>query len=273
MKKRVIFGLAVFLFIPIVVNAAIIGGPETQGKGKFGIGVESECIFKRELKIKDHPFAQDAAEFIDEKSAKIEDMYRALAKIAYGVLDALDVYLKVGVARSAIDTKYTTGPSSNNHESGKLDFIEPGALAYGLGLKYKYDLSDDWSVGLDNQYMRHKNSFKAKQPFTLYNGAGAVTGIGYDSMCGRITTQEWQSALYIAKKINNFTPYVGGKYVYLRIDGKITTSLTTSMEFNTKHNFGLFAGLGYNLNSNIRLNIEGSYLDETAVGFGVNYRF
>ena len=273
MRRWLAVLLGIVLFFPSAAKAVSIGGADTQGKGKLSIGAESEYVTDRDLKIKSYPFVPDAGQAFDSITGGIDSMFRDTIKASYGIFDFLDIYLKVGWAKSNINTDYTTNPNWSNHEAGSIDFKEPGALAYGLGFKGKHELRDGWFIGADVQYIRQRSSFKCEQPFSTYNGSGVRTSVGSDSMRGKMIFQEWQFAPYLAKKINNFTPYLGGTYTKLRINGKVTTSQTNSLEFKNKQNAGVFAGLDYDLTKNIRLNLEGRFIDETGGSIATTYRF
>jgi opacity protein-like surface antigen len=46
-----------------------------------------------------------------------------------------------------------------------------------------------------------------------------------------------------------------------------------TIRFKTKNSVGPFVGLDYKFNDNLSLNLEGRFIDETAVSFSANYKF
>ena len=82
-KKVVDSGFSDFLFCcpPVAIYAASIGGAETQGKEKVGVGIDQE-FSSRDLK------RQSGLEGVGS-GIEIKNMSRTMAKISYGLLDNL----------------------------------------------------------------------------------------------------------------------------------------------------------------------------------------
>ena len=105
-----------------------------------------------------------------------------MVKANYGVLDNLDIYVKLGTADFK-GTAVSTEPGEEWHDT----FEGKNAFAYGFGAKGTYNLNDDWFIGADLQYLRHKNKFKS-------SGFNALDPTETDSGHGTDTFQEWQVA-------------------------------------------------------------------------------
>ena len=118
MKKLILLGLVVVLCLPVAVYAASIGGAETQGQGKFSIGRDQEFVFDKDMKdvITDEGYAYDGTLTIltgDEpfdlnlsgvvsdykNKINIDNMSRTMIKLSYGVLDHLDIFVRLGEAK------------------------------------------------------------------------------------------------------------------------------------------------------------------------------
>lgn len=224
--------LAIFLCLPLAIYAASIGGAETQGKEKVGVGVDQEFVFDRDL---GH---QSGLEGVGS-GIEIKNMSRTMAKISYGLLDNLDIYTKLGTADVKIKGPAFTAKTSN-------------AFAWAIGAKGTHKLTEDWFLGADVQYLRHRHSAD-------FNFSGS----DWD---GRLLFQEWQVAPYVGiEKIGNFTPYLGVAYSDLRARGAV--------KLKAEDNFGMFVGSSYKINDRLFLNTEGRFIDETAMSFGCTYRF
>jgi opacity protein-like surface antigen len=226
--------------------SASVGGAETQGRNKIGVGVDQEFIFDRDLKY------QSGLENVESAKIEIDSMYRTMGKISYGLLDNLDLYVKLGTA----DAKVKGPMTFTTVEGGTYTANTSNAFAWGLGVKGNYEFAEDWLLGADVQYLRHRHS--------------ADFSWGENSWDGKLLFQEWQVAPYLAKRIGNFTPYAGVKYSDLRVDHKDADG---KVKFKADDNFGMFVGTGYKLNDRISLNVEGRFIDETAMSFDATYRF
>jgi opacity protein-like surface antigen len=258
MTKLIILSLASLLCLPVASYAASIGGAETQGQGKLAIGKDGELVFSRDLKYHKSDWIGPGREL---KNIEIDKMYRTMSKISYGVIDKLDIYVRLGAANFDAEAKQYRNGTYN----GKIDTDGKYAFAYGFGLKGMHNFEDGWLVGLDLQFLSHKNRYK-------WNWAGKDDY--KESGSGKMTVYEWHVAPYVAKKIGNLTPYVGGKYSDLRIKEKHSEGSSPGWtKIKANDNFGLFAGLDINMMKHLMLNVEGRFIDETAMSLNVSYRF
>lgn len=263
MRKLLVLSLAMFLSLSLTaVYAASIGEVETQGKGKVGIGLDEEWMFDRDLKFDKASWGDLDSE--SEYTVGIDSMYRTMARVSYGLLDNLDIYTKLGTADFKITDTYTEpGEAWKDTVKGK------NAFAYGFGIKGTYDLKDDWFIGADLQYLRHENKYNG-------NGYDELAPADIDSWHGKMTFQEWQIAPYIAKKIGDFVPYLGVKYSDLRIKETLIDDDDGDedwMKLKADDNVGVFIGADYKVNDNWKLNLEGRFIDETAMSCGATYKF
>jgi len=253
-----------------IVNAGSIGSPETQGKGKIAVTSDNSFIFGRYFKfIK----ASNIDPYPDEniEGADIERGYQVMLKTSYGLLDNLDVYVKLGWADYKIDSIF-----QGTRETGKYSFPfvmnTDSDFAYGLGVKGNYEFKPSWLVGYDLQYLRSKHDmYLTKKRTTEPTGAFKST-----------VMQEWHVAVSLAKKIKSFIPYVGVRYSDARFETKgIEDQLVWgadmawiyNIKYKAKDNVGVFLGTDYNLTKNLSFNIEGRFIDETAMSLGATYKF
>jgi hypothetical protein len=72
--------------------------------------------------------------------------------------------------------------------------------------------------------------------------------------------------LGVTKELDRFIPYVGVKYS----DAKLTSGEPKEV---ADENVGVFVGTDFSITDSLVLNVEGRFVDETAVSFGVTYEF
>jgi len=294
-KKILAVGLMAVLFFPVLVYASSIGGAETQGQGKISVGYDGEYIFDRDFKEKKGSYVSDISDEytmdVEWKTAvEIDEMYRNMVKISYGVLDNLDIYVKLGTADLELKQTYTESGSIPDAEwagvleKGTSKMNADTAFAYGIGAKGTLPLSETLFLGCDIQYIRHKNDFTEKDSWTeySYDDEGNLTSEEEYSAdyTGDLTFQEWQVAPYVAAKLGNFVPYLGVKYSgavtkikYASVSGDDDDYPEDNVKDRADDHVGVFVGTDFKITENWKLNVEGRFVDETAVSMGLNYKF
>lgn len=256
MKKLFFLSLIALICLPAAVYAASIGGADTQGQGKFGISLDQEVVFDKDLEISETSFTLGPNEEI--KDVVIDKMYRTMVKTSYGLSDDFDIYLKLGIADlDAEENFYFNGECVAEGEH-----IGRNAFAYGFGFKGKHDLANDYLMGVDLQWLRHKNK---------YTHTWVIIGGIEETYTGKATIEEWHIAPYVAKRIENYIPYIGVKYSDLK--AKLKDNTGDQVELEADNNFGVFLGTDYTIDDNWSLNFETRFIDETAISFGGAYRF
>ena len=256
MKKLIFLSLIALICLPAAAYAASIGGADTQGQGKFGISLDQEFVFDKDLEISGTSFTLAPNEEI--KDVAIDKMYRTMVKTSYGLSDDFDIYLKLGIADlDAEENFYLDGECIAEGEH-----IGRNALAYGFGFKGKHDLENNYLIGVDLQWLRHKNKYSHK-----WNIIGGIE----ETSTGKATIEEYHIAPYVAKRIENYIPYIGVKYSDLK--AKLKDNEGDQVELEADNNFGIFIGTDYQVALNWSLNFETRFIDETAISFGGAYRF
>lgn len=259
--RKMILALALALCIPPASYAASIGGAETQGKNKIAVGFDSAFIFDRDLKFKS---ASGLGATQEVKDINIDKGNQQLFKASYGILDWLDIYTKLGVSQYDVDADVHIGGAKSRTDKikAKTDF------AYGFGLKGAYPIKNNWILGIDAQYLRSKHEAKVTET-TIATGAEVSTT--FDST----VVQEWHVAPYIGYKLGNFIPYLGVRYSDMRLNMKkpAAAGWTDNHKYEADGNVGVFVGTDYKIGEHWKLNLEGRFVDETAMSFGASYRF
>lgn len=264
MKKYPIFFLIWMLVLTVIpAQADSIGSPETQGKGKIAVGIDWSYIFNRDL---DYEKSSRPAgnENYNPKDFKISRGDNTAVKISYGLFDFLDIYAKLGVANYSLKGDVFAGDTKTVIEN----LTARNAFLYGGGFKLAYPLNHGWIIGCDAQFVtsNHKLDFRSVNLTTE-----AVSTAQYADCI----MQEWHLAPSIAKKIGRFTPYLGARYSGFRMNQKNPNDPKRwdNLIFSASRNAGVFTGIDWELAKDFKFNIEGRFIDETAISLGAAYRF
>ena len=247
----------------VSARAASVGSPKTQGQGKVAAAAEWSYIFDRDLDFikATRPPGHDNDKPIN---FRIDKGYNLVGKISYGLFNVMDIYIKLGIANYNLKGDVFVGDVKKVEE--KLS--ARNAFLYGGGFKLAYELKDGWIAGCDAQYLTsdHELDFRATSI-----PSGAVTSAKYYDCW----IQEWHAAPYIAKKIADFTPYVGGRYSDLRLSQRKPNDPRRwdNLIFNADYNIGVFTGIDWNPGNSFKLNVEGRFVDETAMSVSGAYGF
>lgn len=193
-------------------------------------------------------------------------MYRPMLNIAFGVFDFLDVYVNLGGAD--YEFKSDIYDPSTGALNGRLEAKTKWGFAYGAGLKATYTFKNgpvkDLIIGADVQYLRHKQTYEDKLT--------DISTFEEFTSRGKATLQEWQVGSFMGYKISKFTPYIGVKYSDVRLEFKADDADYEST-FKADDKVGGFAGLTYEMTPQLKLNLEGRFIEETGMTFNLIFRF
>ncbi len=283
LKRLVLLSLATLLCLPLAVYAIGIGGVETQGEGKVGIGVVQEFVFERDLEDKSVELRVTTpgglAPATGTTRSKVDEMSRTMLKTSYGLTDNVDMYIKLGVASFDSEHRgsgtWRLGAATGRWvESVKIEGDD--TLAYGIGMKVTQPLENGWLVGLNVQHLRHDHDTRRTGSQRVYNAAGVlVFSETFTPRKGEMRIQETQVAPYIAKELGmggSFIPYFG--VVYSELRGRYKENGIRERH-KADDNFGVFLGADYKIGLDTLLNVEARLidLDQTALSLGATHKF
>jgi hypothetical protein len=257
MKKLILLCVAVFLCTPFSVYAISIGDPKTNGQFKFGIGLDQEFLFDRDLDHKSIKPPLAAGQVLVDN--KITELSRTMITGSFGIFDFLDIYVKLG----AVDYEFESDSFTLGTFDGDIHGESERGFAYGGGLKGAYTFKNGLLIGGDLQYVRQKQD--ARVTFTAPGGAGVTD-------TGKVTLEEWHVAPFVGLKIGDFIPYAGVKYSDLKLKARGEIFIQES-KLEADDHLGTFIGLTYGGIDKLKLYLEGRFIDETAFSFGLTYRF
>ena len=258
-KKSLGLGLMCMVFVAGTAFAAPVRLPSNTGKtsavlgemagGKVLIGLGGEYDYVNKMKLK------ESTELNYNSAAGLLSLTYDKKYSVYGSFGAvLDAEIK--------------GTESNGLES-KLGF--DSAFMWGVGAngviveKDGYQLFADASYSttgdMDINRMSLGNMIIAKDDFP---GNLSFTG----------TFQEWQAALGVSKDFEWFKPYAGAKYSDTRFTMNITQyGESDSSYINNRNKFGAFVGATVTPVKGVGLNLQGRFIDETAVMGSATFQF
>ncbi|MFA5393832.1 MAG: hypothetical protein WC338_05160 [Candidatus Ratteibacteria bacterium] len=275
MRKIVLVGLVLFVgMFGVSKNAycAGISGATPQEQGTFSIGLEQDYIFDRDLQNQDVSYFEGPAELSGTLKYKVKDLGRTMVKVGYQMSKNLNVYAKLGATNSGgklvstVDGTWTDGVDNGTFD-GKEEDKGNSAFAGGMGLKLTFPLKNNWIIGTDAQYLIHQNDFSGKATLRVYDDLGNLIGEESGSTIGSATIYEWHIAPFVAKSFGKFVPYAGVKYSDMQVKSEGMETL------KAKNNLGVFVGADFNLSKNFSLNLEGRFVDESAMSITAVFTF
>jgi opacity protein-like surface antigen len=272
MKKIMLTGLilAVVVVFGTVRSAYCASDSETQ-TGRLSIGLEEDYIFDRDMEHGDISMPTDVT--IVKKKMEVKDLGMTMLHAGYQVSPNLNVYANLGVTNGngGFDMK-SNGTWTGGTFTEKENYEEDNSFAWGAGLKLCFPLGNNWIFGADAKYLEHENDYSGKRSVRFFDSGGTLLpGLSVNDSSnkwGSATISEWHVAPFIARDFGVFVPYIGVKYSDLHIDMKESSDALIA-----KDNWGAFVGADFKFNKNFSLNLEGRFIDETAMSLAAVFTF
>lgn len=96
-------------------------------------------------------------------------------------------------------------------------------------------------------------------------------GKNVDSDKNQVIVDDWQGSVLVSKRMGNFDPYLGVKISECDLIHKLNE--TGRKRRKSYLSGGVFLGADYYIRDNVKVNLEGRFIDETAFNCGVAYIF
>lgn len=192
-------------------------------------------------------------------NAEVEAIWY-LGKIGITLVEKIDIYGLLGTA----DLKVKSWTASD------YDLESDYSLAWGGGttlLLYETEEYGDGilRVSLNGNYRQYDPSIEK-----VKKGGADLSGITEKELEYR----EWGAGLGLSYTLDQLTPYVGVKYSDIECKLKLTEPAgSSSKTANSEDVIGVFVGVDYLFAENIALNLEGRFVDETALNVGLKINF
>lgn len=257
MKRIAIILIALAFVASPLFAAGITDSTQPLGHMKASVTAEYDHVFNKDIKT-----VEDRTKFDLEK---INQFY---AKAAVGLTPYFNVYGKLGISDGGeIDTV-----NRDNLLSVKVD--TDYGLLWGVGLSGAKEITDGWKLGLDAQF----NSTKLDADKVTFNG-DSTTGV-----TGDIKNHELQITPFITKKFPfdqwSISPYVGCavNYFWTQTDRTLKysqggTEYSEGWALKSEDNVGIVVGADFAFAEKWAMQLEGRFIDETAMSVGASYRF
>ncbi|MDD5449467.1 MAG: hypothetical protein PHO42_02590 [Candidatus Omnitrophica bacterium] len=163
---------------------------------------------------------------------------------SYGIYDWLSFDGKLGAGDIAFDT------------------VGQGRLKYDVGFSGAYGLR----FRIYNNEPERMRGILGFQHISAHPPSEKINDVNYTAIW-----DEWQCSLLFSKGFWRLDPYIGVKVSQLYIIRK--DSVEESWSWNgAKDHFGLIAGSKFNLPKNWYLDVEGRFIDETALSAALSYK-
>ncbi len=181
-------------------------------------------------------------------------------KVSIKLVEKIDIYGLIGTADLEID-EWTVNDYTLETDP---------AVAWGSGFKLLLYETEKYGDGILRVSLGGDYRDYAPGVETVKKSGADVSGV----IKREFRYREWQGSLGVSYSLPQFTPYLGVKYsdceCKLEIDDHGTIHTTRA---NSKDIVGIFLGCDYQWKENISLNLEGRFIDETALnaGFKINF--
>ncbi len=269
--------IAIAMCLPATVRAMSINGIDTVGQGNWGIGGILDIVSGR-----DEEYTGGIKTYEGEtlEMDSDVDVNRQMVKLVYGLFDGWDIYGMFGTSKFNANINWTDTVSGEDYYgnpysesfTGNFEMNGDSGTVYGLGIKGKTETESGWIFGGDAQYLKQKND---------YSGKFKVTDEFYpyeERISGDADFSEWHIALLAGKRMGSLVPYGGIKYSNVKTIINLNWNEypeddSETCNFGSKKNVGAVIGTDWNINDSWNLNLEGRFIDETAISIAANWKF
>lgn len=221
--------------------AAPIGNPAKVFKGEekvFSVGYEGDFVFDRDL----------------EDDSEIETNSHT-ARIGYTLKDMAEAYVVLG----AIDGKIKGNEAGTDYEVESSQ-----GFLWGIGGTLPiHEFENGVRVGAAGKYRR-------SNPDIDKVSVGEVSVALSDS---DLVYQDWVVALGAAYPLEWGAPYIGVKYSDVSLSDFTIAGTTIDDDLQSDNVVGIFVGLDLNVKESVKLNVEGRFIDETALTVQADIKF
>lgn len=257
-RKSLLLGLLVSFLLSSVAIASPVRLPSDSGQTKavfggdeagwlMGIGAEYDHMDK--MKFKESTEAS-----YDSASGTVSLTYEKK-------------YSLYGVFGSMLNPEFSG--TSTAGDTAELSFDD--SFVWGAGANAVIVEKDGYQLFADGSYSATDDMDVNKVTInsTEYTKSDFVAGA---SATGKL--EAWQVALGVTKNFDWIKPYAGVKYLDVKATGKVSVS-GDSFEASVKNKdkVGVFTGVAITPMPGLELNVQGRFVDETAVMGSVSYKF
>ena len=257
------FGFVLCVTAAYAAPVGNIATPSTLRKGiiyqdkdaQFAVVAGSEVDLTWDQKLKHQDKKTEYYFYGGKIGVLIMDRFMPYAIL--GGAEAKKQVFRIGANKVEWDTKYDfvwgVGGTAMLYET-KIEGMGNGTLRIGVDGRYRQS-----HLKVDKVKLNDLDAVKTSD--------STVSNTKYH-------LDQWQVALAASYQMEQFIPYIGGKYSDASGDAKTTISTTEyKINFKNKNKIGMFVGGDFLVNDSFTANAEGRFFDETALSLGATLRF
>ncbi len=282
MNRIAVLGGLVFL-VPSAVFSAGMNGAHTLGRGKASVGLEQEIVTGRRFETLTWSIQADPVFITEDLRWKTKRTYRSMAVVRYGLLDSVELTALIGLARPGFEGAGSFDYRDPDHYTGHSRARWRGeyGTVFGAGVKHALRIGDRWLLGLDGQYLTHRNAYHTTLSCDVYSHD---TLVGQNNLSRKLSGKpvyaEWHVAPFVGAKTGGFTSYVGIRYsqglLTIREEEVVLRLFSSEREtkrFRTRHPFGAYARIERRISPSWKASLDGRLINERALSFGMQAAF
>ncbi len=266
MRKLILFIICTLFVFSAAAHAAPVGNIATpsllkkgimyqDGDMGFTIVAAAEIDLTGDQKFENQTNSTEYYFFGIKTGVLIAERFMPYAIL--GGAQANKQQFKIGANKVRWDTNYDyvwgIGCTAILYEK-EINEMEGGIMRIGIDGRYRQSYLDVNKIKLNDN-----DALKASDP--------SVKQAKYE-------LKQWQVALGIAYQLDQAVPYIGVKFA--NSAGKAAARIGSENfvnKFDNKGDVGIFLGSDFIINDSFTINIEGRFLDETALSMGAATRF
>ncbi len=276
-----VVALAVLLLAAPCAFASSVGN-EVEGMGnlKFSAGAEGNLVYNKEI---------EGGGTLTSPSTTITDFEidyaQVYGKLSVGLTDYLNLYTKLGgVKITDSKIKFASGSEIKVKSDTSFLWALGGTVTYTVKegdcvyeLFGKNDWIKDFFVGVNNEF----NMWGVDVDSLSITGNVSPTNVS-----GHVWNWEYQLTGYVGRRFafeqikTVFKPYVGMLWdlFHTETDDDISYTLSgtaskLTYDLDSDDQLGIVVGADVTIFDHIILNVEGRFINETAISFGGSYKF
>ena len=270
--KRVMGLLGFLIFFPGgIAFAQELGNSAKLIPGKqFDVGVQGTWVFKQtfddyDLESKSSDGSVDTA----RRSAKFENDRFLLATITYGLIDRLNLFVKLGLVDG--------GEFKESSPRGEWKASMESNFVWAVGAKgMVFEMQNGIGFVVGAQYLRYDN--RELNNWTFLPTGATPEGEG-STTDDQIDYWQVDAVATVNYTIDRFTPYVGAGYSYSDVKEKGRWTHPDGSwddydaSFNNENKVSVLVGTDVDLGKSFKVNLQGTFISRTALTLGISYAF
>lgn len=257
MKKLL---LVVISTAACALTASPVGNPASPSMYKSGVTSQEQSDFSLRAGylgdfVTHRKLQAKSTGHSNKETAKFKRNFNGL-EATFNFNDRIDIVGRLGYAN------HTFLAPENAYR-----FKTRNDLSYGIGARGAVFEMDNYTVSVHGHYSRDNSTINK------FMAAGGQV-VNVKSQKVKLRDKTWTVGATVSQQMDNITPYAGVQYVKNRLSfSKAAVNGQPLMGQKNRKEFGAVAGVGLVHNEKASLNLEGRFINETAIGVSGQMRF